>query len=39
MLGTVMMKKIDRQIESAKIFFKIGKYKRFCDIMMEIGEY
>ena len=27
MLGTVMMKKKDRQIEAAKIFFTIGKYK------------
>jgi WD repeat-containing protein 17 len=39
MLGTVLMKKVDRQIEAAKIFFKIGKYKRYCDIMMDIGEY
>ena len=27
MLGTVMMKKRDRQIQAAKAFFKLGKYK------------
>lgn len=39
MLGTMMIKKRDRQMTAAKIFFKLGKYKKFCDIMMQIGEH
>lgn len=39
MLGTVMMKKRDRQLSSAKTYFKLGKFKQYCDLMMQIGEH
>jgi hypothetical protein len=36
-MGTLLQKKEDRLIASAKLHFKSGDVKKFCEIMMDLG--
>lgn len=38
-LGTNFAKKEDRLLECARILLEIGDYRKYCNIMVEIGHY
>jgi hypothetical protein len=36
MLGTTLSKKEDRLMEAAKIYLKLGDFKQYCNILIEL---